>query len=150
MGLLGIRYPIRIESPKTHSHVRALPRSLSVSKHSPNFTVSLSHLKSHGDTCTILQVSPKKRARNSKAPPATAAGGRWTSFRDGGSEINYAVAGSGEVGLQRAEEGNPVGAVAPQSGRRCLRGTQRGPRRTSHRLGRSLRLARRRSPGRSQ
>lgn len=54
------------------------------------------------------------------------------------------------MGLQRAEEDNPVGAVAPQSGRRCLRGTQRGPRRPSHRLGRSLRLAGFRPPRRSQ
>jgi len=54
------------------------------------------------------------------------------------------------VGLPRAEEDNPVGAVAPESGGGCLRGTQRGPRRPSHRVGRSLRLAWLRSPRRSQ
>lgn len=54
------------------------------------------------------------------------------------------------MGLPWAEEDNPVGAVAPQSCRGCLRGTQRGPRRPSHRLGRSLRLARLRPPRRSQ
>lgn len=110
------------------------------------FSLSLSH----GESSTLLQESPKKRTRARKAPRAAAAAGSGTRFCDGGGEIDIPVGGSREVGLPRAEEDNPVRAVAPQSGRGCLRSTQRGPRRPSHRLGRSLRLARLRPPRRSQ
>lgn len=65
-------------------------------------------------------------------------------------ERDHTFARSRELGLQRPEEDHSARSMASEDRSGCLRGAQRGPRRPSHRLRRSLRLGRVGSSGRSQ